>query len=175
MACNSITLANIARDCEANVGGIRKVWLAIWEEGIFQTSGNTDGDIVVSSVTSSVTWYEYNFRKNTGSYESTQTVSDAGNNYYTNTLTMQFSRMEAVKRTAVQALGVGEVAGIVEDCNGKYWTLGFSEPASTTGNSGATGTAKTDVNAYTVVLAAEEAELPYEVIPSVILTLKTGN
>ena len=27
MACNSIQLANIARDCEANVGGIKKVWL----------------------------------------------------------------------------------------------------------------------------------------------------
>lgn len=175
MACNSVTLANIARDCESNLGGIRKVYLAIWESGIFQTSANTDGDVVVSSVTSSVTWYEYNFRKNTGTYESTQTVSDAGNNYYTNTLTMVFSRMEAAKRTAVNALGMGEVAGIVEDCNGKFWTLGFDEPASTTGNSAATGTAKTDSNQYTVVLADDSAELPYEVLPSVVEGLKTGN
>lgn len=175
MGCNSVTLANIARDCESNLGGIRKVYLAIWQEGIFTTSANPSGDTIVSAVDSSVTWYEYNFRKNTGTYESTQTVSDAGNNYYTNTLTMVFSRMEASKRTAVNALGMGEVAGIVEDCNGKYWTLGFDEPASTTGNSAATGTAKTDSNQYQVVLAADSKELPYEVLSSVIESLNTGN
>ena len=175
MACNSVTLANIARDCEPNIGGIKKVYLAIWQENIFTLSANTDGDMEVGSVNSAVTWYEYNFRKNTGTYETTQTVSDAGNNYYTNTLTMVFSRMETIKRTAVQALGIGEVAGIVEDCNGKFWTLGFDEPASTTGNSAATGTAKTDTNAYTVVLAADSKELPYEVPKTVVDALTKGN
>lgn len=175
MACNSVTLVNVARDCDANIGGIRKVYLAIWQSDMFTTSANTSGDTVVTGVASGTTWYEYNFRRGVSSYESTQTVSDAGNNYYTNTLTMIFSRMEAAKRTAVNALGLGEVAGIVEDCNGKFWTLGFDEPASTTGNSGATGTAKTDNNAYTVVLAADSKGLPYEVEKSVVDNLNTGN
>lgn len=170
MACNSVTLANIARDCEPNLGGIKTVYLAIWENGIFTV---TDGE--VTGVKSGTTWYQYNFRKNTGNYESTQTVSDAGNNYYTNTLTMVFSRMETLKRTAVQALGIGEVAGIVEDCNGKFWTLGTDEPASSTGNSAATGTAKTDNNAYTVVIAADSKELPFEVQKTVVDGLTLGN
>lgn len=171
MNCNSITLSNIAKDCNASLGGIRKVYLTLWTPGIFQVSGDT----IVTGVTSAATWYECNFRKNTGSYESTQTVSDAGNNYFTNTLTMVFSRMETVKRTAVQALSVGEVAGIVEDCNGKFWAFGQDEAGSTTGNSGATGTAKTDNNAYTVVLAAESAELPYEVQSTVVDGLNIGD
>lgn len=171
MNCNSITLSNIAKDCNASLGGIRKVYLTLWAPDIFQVSGDT----IVTGVTSAATWYECNFRKNTGSYESTQTVSDAGNNYFTNTLTMVFSRMETVKRTAVQALSVGEVAGIVEDCNGKFWAFGQDEAGSTTGNSGATGTAKTDNNAYTVVLAAESAELPFEVQSSVVDGLNIGN
>lgn len=36
MACNSIQLANIARDCEANVGGIKKVWLTNYADDMFQ-------------------------------------------------------------------------------------------------------------------------------------------
>ena len=88
---------------------------------------------------------------------------------------MVFSRMETLKRTAVQALGIGEVAGIVEDCNGKFWTLGTDEPASSTGNSAATGTAKTDNNAYTVVIAADSKELPFEVQKTVVDGLTLGN
>lgn len=174
MNCNSITLSNIAKDCESVLGGIKKVYLALWKDNIFTTSATTDGT-KVTGVDTGVTWYEYNFRKNTGSYESTQTVSDAGNNYFTSTLTMVFSRMETVKRTAVQALSIGEVAGIVLDCNGKYWAFGQDEAGFTTGNSGATGTAKSDQNAYTVVLASESMELPYEVDPSVVEGLNIGN
>lgn len=174
MNCNSIVLSNIAKDCEGVLGGIRKVYLALWKDDIFITSATTDGT-KVTGVDTGVTWYEFSFRKNTGSYESTQTVSDAGNNYFTSTLTMVFSRMETVKRTAVQALSIGEVAGIVQDCNGKFWCLGQDEAGYTTGNSASTGTAKSDQNAYTVVLASESFELPYEIDPSVVENLNIGD
>lgn len=174
MNCNSITLSNIAKDCEGVLGGIKKVWLTIWKDNLFVTSAATEGT-KVTGVDTGATWYEYSFRKNTGSYESTQTVSDAGNNFFTNTLTMVFSRMETVKRTAVQALSIGEVGGIVLDCNGKFWAFGQDEAGFTTGNSGATGTAKADTNAYTVVLASESFELPYEVDPSVMENLNIGD
>lgn len=174
MDCQSITLANVAKDCNGNVGGIKKVWLALWEDGIFTTSATTEGT-KVTGVKSGTTWYEYNFRKNTGNYVSNQTVSDAGNNFFTNTLTMVFSRMETAKRTAVQALSIAEVAGIILDCNGKLWAFGQNEAGYTTGNTGDTGTAKADTNAYTVVLADESLEIPYEVEASVIETLTIGN
>ena len=174
MECNSIVLANIAKDCNPNSGGIRKVYLAIWEQNIFTTSAATDGT-KVTGVKSGTTWYEYNFRKNTGSYNSTQTVSDTGNNYFTNTLTMVFSRMETKKRTAVQALSVGEVAGIIEDCNGKFWAFGQNEAAVSAGNSADTGTQKSDTNAYTVVLNDESLEYPYEVESTVVDGLTLGD
>lgn len=170
MNCNSITLANIAKDCESNIGGIKKVWLTLWQEDMFTVSGST-----VTGVKSGTTWYEYSFRKNTGSFESTQTISDTGNNYFTNTLTMVFSRMETAKRTAVQALSIGEVAGIILDCNGKYWCFGQDEAGVSAGNSGATGTAKSDTNAYTVVLNDESLELPMEVEASVVEGLTIGD
>lgn len=174
MNCNSITLSNIAKDCQNVLGGIRKVYLALWKPNIFTVSATTEGE-KVTGVDTGVTWYEYSFKKNTGSYETTQTVSDAGNNYFTSTLTMVFSRMETVKRTAVQALSIGEVAGIVEDCNGKFWCLGQDEAGYTTGNSASTGTAKSDNNSYTVVLASESLELPYEVESTVVENLNIGN
>ena len=174
MECNSITLSNIARDCNGNLGGIRKVYLTLWANDIFTTSAGTDGT-KVTAVKSGSTWYEYNFRKNTGSYTSEQTVSDQGNNYFTNTLTMVFGRMETRKRTAVQALSVGEVAGIIEDCNGKYWAFGQNEAGVSAGNSGDTGVAKSDVNAYTVVLTDESMEFPFEVDSAVVDGLNVGD
>ena len=78
MACNSIQLANIARDCEANVGGIKKVWLTNYADDMFQldTSGSS-----ITGVTSGKTWYTYEFRKGTGSLTSNLNVDEAFSAY----------------------------------------------------------------------------------------------
>ena len=71
MACNSIQLANIARDCEANVGGIKKVWLTNYADDMFQLDSSGSS---ITGVTSGKTWYTYEFRKGTGSLTSNLNV-----------------------------------------------------------------------------------------------------
>lgn len=176
MACNSIQLANIARDCEANVGGIKKVWLTNYADNMFKTSTDASGQTSVTAVTSGTTWYTYEFRKGTGSLTSNLNVDEAaGTNFIQSDLVMQFSRMETGKRTAIAALSIAEVCGIVLDCNGKYWALGFDEPVTPSAGVGQTGTARTDSNNYQITLSDFSKSYPYEVESGVVSGLTIGN
>lgn len=169
MACNSITLSNIARDCDPSLGGIKKVWLHPYVDNMFTLDAS---GLSVTAVSVTTGWTTYEFRRGTGSYTSTQTVDDAtGANFYENELSLQFGRMESSKRTAVAALAIAEVNGIVLDNNGKYWTLAFDEAASSSGSVGQTGQAKTDSNSYQIQIKDSSKALPYEVAESVVTGL----
>ena len=176
MACNSITLSNIARDCEANVGGIKKVWLTNYADAMFSATTDASGMTEIVSVKSGTTWYTYEFRKGTGSLTSNLNVDEAaGTNFIQSDLVMQFSRMETSKRMAIAALAVDEVCAIVLDCNGKYWALGFDEPVTSSAGVGQTGTARTDSNNYQITLSDFSKSYPYEVKASVVEGLTIGN
>ena len=173
MACNSIQLANIARDCEANVGGIKKVWLTNYADNMFQLDASGAS---ITGVTSGKSWYTYEFRKGTGSLTSNLNVDEAaGTNFIQSDLVLQFSRMETAKRTAIAALSIGEVCGIVLDCNGKYWALGFDEPVTSSAGVGQTGVARTDSNNYQITLTDISKSYPYEVAKSVVDSLQIGD
>ena len=163
MACSQ-TLVGIQYDCATNIGGIREVYLTNYADNIF-TSGVTDsGDTVVSGVSSGATFHRYQFRKGTGSMTSTLNVDEAaGTNFVQTDTVLQFSRMETIKRTAVAALSLGGLAGIVVDCNGKKWAIGYEEPVNASAGSGNTGTARTDSNNYQITLTDIFSTYPYEV------------
>ena len=83
MDCSSITLAGITMDCAPSLGGIKRVWLTQYKEGL--ATLDAEGGKIASF--GEATWYEYQFRKGTGSLTSTLTVDEtAGTNYVTNEL-----------------------------------------------------------------------------------------
>ena len=59
-SCSNQTIAGLCKDCEGSLGGIVTVYLANWQENIFSVASGA-----VSGVASGVTFYEYQFRKNT--------------------------------------------------------------------------------------------------------------
>lgn len=163
MACSQ-TLIGIPYDCSTNIGGIKEVYLTNYADNIFTTGSTESGDEVVSGVSSGATFYRYQFRKGTGSMTSTLNADEAaGVNYVSTELVLQFSRMETAKRTAVAALALGGLAGIVVDCNNKKWAIGVDEPVNATAGSGNTGTARTDSNNYGITLTDEYKSFPLEV------------
>lgn len=166
MECNSIVLAGIARDCNANMGGIQKVWMILKSDVNSVTV--TDNKISALSIASGSA-NAFNFRKGAASMTSNLQKDDTAGSYYWETdLAMNFQRMETAKRTAIMALTLAEAAAIVKDNNGIYWFLGKDEYLSATAGTGETGTAKTDANQYTVTLQDSSLELPYEIAESVI-------
>lgn len=166
MECNSITLVGIARDCNANMGGIQKVWMILKSDVTSVTV--TDNKISALAIASGSA-NAFNFRKSAASMTSNLQKDDTAGSYYWETdLAMNFQRMETAKRTAVMALTLAEACAIVKDNNGIYWFLGKDEYLSATAGTGETGTAKTDANQYTVTLQDSSLELPYEIAESVI-------
>ena len=169
MACNcpNQTIAGLCKDCEGSLGGIVTVYLANYKEDIFTiTSG------AVSAVDSAVSFYEYQFRKNTGSMTSTLNIDPAnGVNFVSTDLDLIFSRMETKKRIEMAALSVGQLAGIVKDANGKYYALGVSEPLEASAGDGQTGTARTDGNRYHIVLTDNQESFPPLIPDDVMATV----
>lgn len=170
MACNSIKSFSYDR-CEANLGGIKNVWLANYKADAITTSEQGDEKIVTAF--DGVEWVHYPMRKNVASMTSTLNTSSDGAVYVSTELSMVFSRMDSAKRMAIMALALGEAMAVVEDSNGKLWFLGADAPLTASAGTGETGTAKGDRNAYAITLTDESLEFPYEVSSEVKPTIPT--
>lgn len=170
MECNSIALTGIQRDCNANMGGIKKVWMVLKTHVPRENVTISDNEIsAITFASGSTSLYPFNFRKGAASMTSNLQKDDTAGSYFWQTdLVMNFQRMETSKRTAVMALTLAECAAVVLDANDKYWFLGLDEYLGATAGTGETGQAKTDANQYTVTLQDNSLELPYEILPSAI-------
>ena len=162
MAC-LITIAGITLDCESSLGGIKQVWITQYDNVKSVTVDDKTNQISAITLESDAKWYNYQFRKGTGSLTSTLNVDEtAGTNYVSNELALVFTKMETKKRIEIAALSIGQLVVVVEDSNGKYWFLGKDDYVSASAGTGVTGTAKGDQNAYTLTLATDSESYPYE-------------
>lgn len=178
MGCNTIRTMTYDA-CVPNIGGIKNIYLADYVEdaATLKEVGENETKLTDSSVTGFVTgvkWQHYPMRKNTCSMTSTLNNSTDGASYVTTELAMVFSKMEAQKRIAIQALAIGECMAVVEDSNGEMWFLGADAPLTATAGAGETGTAKADANRYTLTLTDESLGFPYSLDESARAIVKGG-
>lgn len=168
MKClNDFTLKGILADCNPNLAGIVEAYLGYF--GDFDVTIDETGHTVesISAATSATTgkFYLYTFAKNTSSLNSTLSKDEAnGTRYWTNQLTLQFSKLEAAKHLEVEAMAAERLVGIVKDNNGKYWYIGYDGYLSADdGATAQTGASYDDMNGYNVVMSAMSAFLPFEI------------
>lgn len=174
MGC-PITLKGITLDCATSLGGIKEVWITEYSNVKTVTVDPESNMISAITLETSAKWYDYQFRKGTGSLTSTLTVDEtAGVNYVANELSLVFTKMETAKRLEITALSIGQLAVIVLDSNGKYWFLGKDDYVSASAGTGATGTAKGDSNNYSITLATDSETYPFEIDSTQIDTILAG-
>ena len=160
MSCTQ-TIAGIARDCSPSMGGIKRAWIANYDDVASVTV--TTNKITGITMQSSKTFKEFAFRKGTSSFTSTLNVDPAnGVSYVSTEINLVFSKMETVKRVEVAALAVGELAMIVEDMNGILWYFGQEEPVVASAGDGQSGVARTDRNGYSITLMDNCSTFPIE-------------
>lgn len=170
--CRNLT--GIIRDCDASLGGIKRAWIACWDD--VQTPTVTADQISALGESTSADWKEFQFRKNTGSFTSTiNSAADSGTTYVSTEIILQFTKQETAKRVEINALAVSDVAVIIEDANGRFWYFGFDETVTLSTGTGETGTAKADFNGYNITLLDESMELPYELTQDAIDQLLGNN
>ena len=156
------SINGLARDCQSNMGGLKKVYIAPFDEG--RTVTVTSDEIATYSAGGGAANYKaFNFRPGAASMTSTSTIDPVSGTAMVQTqLVMNFGRMEAAKRTEIQALLQGEVQVIAIDNNGEAWFLSYDNPVVAVGSQNAqTGAAKTEANQYSITLQDESAALPY--------------
>ena len=168
MACSQ-TLNGIAAACETNVGGIREVYIANYDDVTAIEVDATSNMIDTITMDTGKKFYKYLFKKNTSSLTSTLNVDPtAGVNFVQSDLALVFAKQETTKRMEIAKLSLGELRVIVKDANGKFWFLGYEEFVSATAGTAETGVNRTDGNRYTITLTDYSSSYPYEVDPQII-------
>ena len=168
MACTQ-SLSGIAAACETNVGGIREVYIANYDDVTAIEVDETSNMIDTITMDTGKKFYKYLFKKNTSSLTSTLNVDPtAGVNFVQSDLALVFAKQETTKRMEIAKLSLGELRVIVKDANGKFWFLGYEEFVSATAGTAETGVNRTDGNRYTITLTDYSSSYPYEVDPTII-------
>lgn len=171
MACSQL-LNGIAASCDTNVGGIREVYIANFDDVTAIEVDGTSNMISTITMAASAKFKKYLFKKNTSSMTSTLNADPAnGVNFVQTDLSLVFAKQETVKRMEIAKLSLGELRVIVLDANGKYWFLGEEEFVSATAATAETGVNRTDGNRYTVTLTDYSSSYPHEVDPTIIAGL----
>ena len=158
MSCEA--LQNIAKSCDNNTGGIRKVWIN-QQDGVTSTTVAAGAWIVTAITATPFATFEIN--RNTGNYtEDTAVDLINGSTFVTQTITLMFNRRDKEKSEAIHVLGAGQqyLAAVVLDANGKYW---YFENLQLTATGEGSGTARADGSKYSVTLLAESDHLCYEI------------
>lgn len=172
MACTK-TLSSIAKDCNATMGGIKKVYVAPYNTSTYLVEDSSDGWPTIVKDLVEVSWEVFDFNKNTGSFTQTLQVGDGGN-YVLSEVALSFKRMDASKRLAVQAAVLSDTQVIVKDCNNTFWALGIDEPVTVSAATGITGQNKTDQNGYTITFSDESLYFAPMLDTSAITKLPNG-
>lgn len=169
MGCTQ-TLAGIARDCAANLGGIRAVYLANFAD---VTAVTVSSDVVTGiTMASSAKFYAYYFNPNTSNFTTTiQANRENGSLFFETVLSLVFPKQDATKRIEVNALAQAGLMAIVTDNNGTNWLLGKDEPMMLTSGTAETGTARADRNGYALELTDAQAQMPLTVDDTIIAGL----
>lgn len=169
MACNPQVFSGLPANCDANRGGVSVVYIANRADVSSVSVDDTSKMIKTIIMKDTAKFKTYHFKKGAASFTSTFTLDNAnGVNFVTTVLSINFAKMETVKRIEMQALALGEMAVIILDANGKYWYLSKDEPVYASAGTGESGAARTDTNQYTIELTDESEELPYEIDPTAL-------
>jgi hypothetical protein len=172
MALCDLLNGGINKSCDNNTGGVTNIYIA--DAPLVTGYTESNGSISAITMSGSAVFYEYEFNRNTSSYEENITIDLAnGTTYFAQKVMLVLSRREKTKREAIQKLIAGqkELFIIVKDSNGLYWAFGKDQGCIVTELTGGSGINKGDANNYTISLTAEEADSAPEVDSAIIAGL----
>lgn len=168
MACISFS-GGITNDCENNMGGVTKLYLADFQDVTYTESGGTVSTITMATASS---FYEFTFNRNSATYQEDLVKSvEAGSALFEQTVTVTIPRRDVAKRNTLALLTQRDLAVIIKDSNGIYWYPGQVEGMYLSERTSTSGTAKADGSNYVLTLKGFEQEAAASVDPAIIPAL----
>lgn len=174
MPCLPKGLKGLPEECESSLSGLEIAYIG--EKANFEVAIDKD-TMTVTGITGSTETgklYAYHFNLQTGSLNSEMTRNDAnGSFYYTNTVALQFTKMEAKKSAEIAALAKAHSLVVVKDLNGQYWVIGADTYATASTDTAQSGQSVDDLNGYNITLETRSAYKPlsisYDLIKELIV------
>ena len=161
MACELTT--GFTLECKEGVGGIKAIYLQQLAD--FQTGVVVDGGTEEINSLPNATIWQYVLPKHTGSFtEEVASSVENGTIFYTQTVTATFFQLSAARRKQLEIVAKNRLVVFVLDNNNNIWMVGKVDGAEVTAMSTATGTAKGDLNGYTITFTAEEKNKAYRLV-----------
>jgi hypothetical protein len=152
MAC-TLTLAGRGTGCKDALGGIKRIYIGEWSEGIWEAP--VAGEI--GDATAALTVYTYDMTRGSGSLTQTVTSNiEAGTVYFDQVLSATFNKLDAADIVEIANITKGRMAVIVQDTNDNYFVMGNKNGVEASGGTVQTGTAAGDQNGFTLELSAQE-------------------
>lgn len=164
MAC-SLTISGRAFPCKTGIGGIKRAWIANWDNVTWDAIASG----AVAGVTGATTFYGFELTKNSGSFQQTVNSSiENGTVFFEQVLTMVMPLLDAASNSELYDLMKGRTAVIVQDSNDNLLVMGHGEGVEVSGGTIGTGTAKGDQNGYNLTFMSQEK------LPAPILAATNG-
>ena len=175
MACNcSLITGGIVKSCDLNSGGVEKIYITDWCNIESYVEASSEVTAITMATTSQ--FWEYQFNRNTSSYEETINVNiENGSTFFNQSVNLILHRRDKTKAEAIRELAAGQkqLAIIALDSNGIYWLFGKDSGAYLTEVAGGSGVAKGDANSYNLTFTSEEADNAPEVDATIVPALLT--
>lgn len=164
MAC-SVTAAR-GLNCRDQVGGIKAIYLQDFDPAFYDGLTITASTNTVTAISAAQSVYRYDVRPQTSSFTVTMNAADAGSAAYDIAVEVTLHSM-TTEDNAELANVVGSLMTVyVLDANDNLWALGPQNGVQVTAGTATTGTARADLNGYTLTISGSEATLPLLITPS---------
>lgn len=153
MSCN--LTRGFKAPCNDTIAGIKAIYFGEWEDiyGIATFNASFELDTLPT-----ITLYKYEPHRNTGFWNEEPDTNENGSIFYKNTIGLTLKGLTIMKQIELQSLLAGRWVAFVQDNQDKIWVVGYWEGLTGMGGSanGSTGTAKGDLNGYTITLYGED-------------------
>jgi hypothetical protein len=141
---------NIPLDCRQSTGGIKSIFVTALAN---QTAEPTVSGGTVTAYTlqagQGFKFFRYDFRKATGEWIETGTFSDPNwTIYYDGKITIQFTKLEVVKRNELYLLAQNDLVVIILDNMGNYWLTSTHNGSTLLKSEAKSGKNFGDLNGY---------------------------
>lgn len=152
MAC-TLTLAGRGTGCKDALGGIKRIFIGEWSEGIWNAP--VAGEI--DDASAALTVYTYDMTRGSGSLTQTVTSSiEAGTVFFDQVLSVTFNKLATEDIVEISNITKGRMAVVVQDTNDNYFVVGNKNGVEVSGGTVQTGTAAGDQNGFTLEMNAQE-------------------
>ena len=147
--------------CKSAFGGIKRILFADYGTIASVTVVPETGEATFTDASTPPTWYEYDV-KGASSLETSVTSSrENGTTFYTQTLNLTLTYLDALTQQELQILAVGRPYIVVQDYYGNNFLCGFENGMECTGGTVVTGAAAGDMSGFTLTFEGMEETAPY--------------